>query len=123
MPASVTTLRTEVAELIDAAGLAEPLRTDVKLAVSEAVTNVVMHAYIDAERQGEVRLLAVMRGDRIDITVADDGRGMMPRLDSPGLGVGLPFIAQASDALDISPGERGGTVLRMSFRLPSGSPL
>lgn len=122
VPASVTALRLEVTELVDAAGIAEPLRTDVKLAVSEAVTNVVMHAYVDAERPGEVRLLAVMRADRVDITVADDGRGMMPRLDSPGLGVGLPFIAQASDVLDISSGDNGGTVLRMTFRFASVAP-
>lgn len=122
VPASVTALRLEVTELVDAAGIAEPLRTDVKLAVSEAVTNVVMHAYVDAERPGEVRLLAVMRADRVDITVADDGRGMMPRLDSPGLGVGLPFIARASDALDISSGDSGGTVLHMSFRFAAGAP-
>ncbi len=118
---SVTTLRAEVAELVDASGAGERLLTDVKLAVSEAVTNVVMHAYIGTERIGEVRLIALMYRDRVEITVSDDGRGMMPRLDSPGLGVGLPFIAQASDTLDIGPGDSGGTVLRMVFALQSST--
>ena len=42
---------------------------------------------------------------------------MMPRLDSPGLGVGLPLIADTTDTLDIDNSPRGGTVLRMTFRL------
>ena len=58
-----------------------------------------------------------VRDDEIRVVVSDDGLGMLPRLDSPGLGVGLPFIAETTDSLDIVSGEGGGTVLRMSFRL------
>ena len=86
-------MRAEVAEFVAAAGIDEPRLTGVKLAVSEAVTNVVMHAYVDAESPGEVRLVAALQGGCVIVTVADDGCGMVPRLDSPGLGVGLPFIA------------------------------
>jgi nitrate/nitrite-specific signal transduction histidine kinase len=53
----------------------------------------------------------------VHVTVSDDGVGMMPRLDSPGLGVGLPFIADTADTLDIDSIEGGGTQLRMSFRV------
>jgi nitrate/nitrite-specific signal transduction histidine kinase len=53
----------------------------------------------------------------VSVTVSDDGVGMMPRLDSPGLGVGLPFIADTADTLDIGSTEGGGTELRMSFRV------
>ena len=53
------------------------------------------------------------------MTVSDDGMGMAPRLDSPGLGVGLPFIADTADTLDIASSARGGTELRMSFQLPA----
>ena len=45
---------------------------------------------------------------------------MMPRLNSPGLGVGLPLIAGTADTLDIGNSPRGGTLLRMSFRVPPG---
>lgn len=111
-------LRSAVAEFVHAAGVRAPLIDAVKLAVSEAVTNAVMHAYVDAEEPGEVRVLSCLRGRSLHVLVSDDGVGMMPRLDSPGLGVGLPFIADTADTLDITSGEGGGTELRMSFRLP-----
>jgi anti-sigma regulatory factor (Ser/Thr protein kinase) len=117
VPSTVTALRTAVATFVTDAGLGEPLLTGVKLAVSEAVTNAVVHAYVDADQPGEVRLVARLDGDRVLVTVADDGCGMIPRLDSPGLGVGLPFIAHATDTLDIQHGDTGGTELRMSFRI------
>jgi len=118
VPSTVTALRGEVAAFVTAAGLGEPLLSGVKLAVSEAVTNAVMHAYVDATQPGEVRLLASLDGDRVHVTVSDDGCGMIPRLDSPGLGVGLPFIANTADTLDIGHSAGGGTELRMSFSVP-----
>jgi anti-sigma regulatory factor (Ser/Thr protein kinase) len=99
---------------------AVPASVPVLLAVSEAVTNAVMHAYLDADEPGEVRVVTCLRGATVYVTVSDDGVGMMPRLDSPGLGVGLPFIADTADTLDIDSTEGGGTELRMSFRLAGG---
>ena len=121
VPSSVTAMRADVADFVTAAGIGEPLLTSVKLAVSEAVTNAVMHAYIGAEQPGEVRLDARVDEGRVLVTVADDGCGMAPRLDSPGLGVGLPFIAHTTDTLEIEPGDSGGTRLRMSFRIAVGA--
>ena len=115
VPSTVTALRGDVAAFVMAAGFGEPLLSGVKLAVSEAVTNAVIHAYADTE-PGEVRLLATFDGDIVQVTVSDDGRGMVPRLDSPGLGVGLPFIAHTTDTLDIGHSAGGGTELRMTFR-------
>jgi serine/threonine-protein kinase RsbW/stage II sporulation protein AB (anti-sigma F factor) len=117
VPSTVTMLRGEVAAFVTAAGLGEPLLSGVKLAVSEAVTNAVMHAYVDASQPGDVRLLACVDGDSVYVTVSDDGCGIVPRLDSPGLGVGLPFIANAADTLDIGHSAAGGTELRMSFHV------
>ena len=118
VPSTVTALRGEVAAFVTAAGFGEPLLSGVKLAVSEAVTNAVLHAYADTEQPGEVRLLASLDADGVQVTVSDDGRGMVPRLDSPGLGVGLPFIAHTADTLDIGHNAGGGTELRMTFRAP-----
>jgi anti-sigma regulatory factor (Ser/Thr protein kinase) len=117
VPSTVTALRAEVAAFIVAAGIDEPLLTGVKLAVSEAVTNAVVHAYANVEHPGEVRLVVGLREGHVHVTVSDDGCGMMPRLDSPGLGVGLPFIAHTADTLDIGQRAGGGTELRMSFRI------
>ena len=116
IPSSVTALRSDVAAFAAAAGIDDPLLSQIKLAVSEAVTNVVMHAYLGAEDAGEVRLHAQICDGELAVTVADDGRGMVPRLDSPGLGVGLPFIAHLADTLDILHGANGGTQVRMTFQ-------
>ena len=51
------------------------------------------------------------------MTVTDEGRGMLPRTDSPGLGLGLGLIARLTDELEISsPGGRG-TEICVSFAL------
>ena len=47
----------------------------------------------------------------------DHGRGMMPRADSPGLGVGLPLMASLSESLELSNRADGGTEVRMAFLL------
>lgn len=117
IPASVTALRHGVGDFAAGAGVGDPVLTGVKLAVSEAVTNAVVHAYVDAAAPGEVRVRACVRDGVLRVTVADDGCGMVPRLDSPGLGVGLPFIAHIADTLDIDSGDAGGTELRMTFEL------
>lgn len=122
VPASVPTLRAAVADFIAAAGVREPQLAAVKLAVSEAVTNAVVHAYADAPTPGDVRVITYMSDDTLHVTVSDDGAGMMPRLDSPGLGVGLPFIAETADTLDIGHTDAGGTELRMSFRVNPRAP-
>lgn len=122
VPASVPVLRAAVAEFILAAGVRGNHVDAVKLAVSEAVTNAVMHAYVDADEPGEVHVATCLRDGTVFVTVSDDGMGMTPRLDSPGLGVGLPFIADTADTLDIASGDGGGTELRMSFQLSCSSP-
>ena len=121
VPASVPVLRGEIADFALGAGVGEPLLSSIKLAVSEAVTNAVLHAYVGGDR-GAVRMAASLDDDRLLVYVCDDGGGMMPRLDSPGLGVGLPFIADAADSLDISSSARGGTRLRMMFALRPPAP-
>ena len=124
VPSSVPALRGAIAEFIIAAGVREPLLTSVKLAVSEAVTNSVLHAYVGAVRPGAVRVAAWLEKDMLLVEVSDDGGGVMPRLDSPGLGVGLPFIADTADTLDISSSPRGGAQLRMTFALaPAVRPM
>lgn len=117
IPASVPALRSEVAAFVTDAGIGEPLLTAVKLAVSEAVTNAVLHAYVGAATPGAVRVAAWLERDSLLVEVSDDGGGMMPRLDSPGLGVGLPFIADTADTLDIGSSPAGGAQLRMTFAL------
>ena len=88
----------------------------IALAVSEAVTNAVVHAYVDELRQGAVEVVAERHpGDGLEIHVCDEGRGMMPRSDSPGLGVGLPLVAKLAQRFRVESRPSGGTAVSMVF--------
>jgi anti-sigma regulatory factor (Ser/Thr protein kinase) len=91
----------------------------VRLAVTEAVTNAVVHAYRhcgETEAPGRIRVALNLKEDAACVIVADDGLGMAPNPSSPGLGLGLSLIASMCDELEID--ERGsGTRVRMRFAL------
>ena len=88
----------------------------VDLAVSEAVTNVVVHAYRHTDGHGEVILdMRNHGGDGLEVAVTDHGLGMAPRPDSPGLGLGMPLIAQMTEHFEVTSSESGGTRVVMRF--------
>jgi anti-sigma regulatory factor (Ser/Thr protein kinase) len=106
--------RREVVAYARAHGAVDP--DAIALAVSEALTNAVVHAYIDAPAPGEVEVVAKRHpDDGIEISVCDDGRGMLPRRDSPGLGVGLPLVAKLAQRFRIDTRPSGGTAISMLF--------
>ena len=89
---------------------------DVLLAVSEIVTNCVVHGY--RERPGgEVAIEARYTDRKLMLSIADRGGGMAPRTDSPGLGMGLPLVGRIAERVDITAPPDGGTVVRMCFDL------
>jgi anti-sigma regulatory factor (Ser/Thr protein kinase) len=62
--------------------------------------------------------VTVREREWIDVRVADDGSGMAPRDDSPGLGLGLPLIRHLADQFDHRRTPGGdGTEVWMRFRL------
>jgi serine/threonine-protein kinase RsbW len=114
-PASCGRARHEICAALQGRGIDTAA---VALAVSEAVSNAVLHAYRDrdgptAEQRVDVLLTADVEG--VWVVVADEGVGMSPRDDSPGLGLGLSVIARLSDELLIVQGETG-TRLHIRFR-------
>ncbi len=114
---NVAPIRHAVVELAMRHGAPEPVRTDVALAVGEACANVVVHAYPPGD-VGPLVVHAEVNDGRLSIAVVDQGQGMTPRPDSPGLGLGLPLIANLADNLEIRDGPDGqGTELVMSFGL------
>ena len=117
MPEAVPELRGALVDFARRAGASAFVLDQIRLAVSEAVTNVVNHAYVDAAQPGPVRVAAHVEDATVNVLVADEGRGMVPRLDSPGLGLGLALIAHAADHLDVHDGDPIGTQLRMTFAL------
>jgi anti-sigma regulatory factor (Ser/Thr protein kinase) len=94
---------------MDAEGIA-----DVRLAVTEAATYAVIHAY--AKASGELRVTAVMQNGELAIVIADTGP--VEQDDSPGLGLGLSIIASVAARLAII-SHPGGTEIHMAFPCPN----
>lgn len=116
VPDAVAQARAALTDFTRAAG-ADPERLEaVRLAASEAVTNAVMHAYQDGER-GTVQVSASYVENEVWLLVADAGKGLRPRANSPGLGLGLALIAQLADEFQILSRGSGGTELRLRFKL------
>jgi anti-sigma regulatory factor (Ser/Thr protein kinase) len=112
---NVAVVRHAFGGLGEAYDVGDQTLSDIKLAVTEACTNVVVHAYPDGE--GPMAVSAVVLDDALRITVADDGHGLLPRPDSPGLGLGLPLIASLAATLELGSGDGQRTEVRMTFPL------
>src|SRR4051812_42552402 len=112
-------MRREVAAYAQRAGLDADGVADVRLAVSEAATNAVVHGYRDS-RDGELNVVAYVADEELVVIVADAGVGLAPRPDSPGLGLGMPLMASVTSRFRVV--SRGpGTEVHMAFMLPNGA--
>jgi anti-sigma regulatory factor (Ser/Thr protein kinase) len=103
-PESVVVARQAVRGIVDALGWSEERRTDVSIAVTEACTNAVLHAYPDG-------------GGELVVTVRDHGRGISPRVPSPvaGLGLGMPLMMAICDEVSFASNGEGTTEVRLVF--------
>ncbi len=113
-PQNVVYIRHVVAELAAGQGLPQDVVDDVKLAVTEACTNVVRHAY-DSE-DGQLDVSVEPQDAELTITITDRGRGLRPSPNSDGCGLGLPLMAALASALEFEPAGEQGSRVRMSFR-------
>jgi anti-sigma regulatory factor (Ser/Thr protein kinase) len=111
---SIPRARDAVVEFAHAAGLAGAELDALRLALTEAVTNAVLHGF-DATA-GSVQVTAALAGGELWVLVADDGCGFLhARRGSRGMGWGLALIADACEDFEIAERAGGGTELRMSF--------
>ncbi len=100
---------------------------EIKVAVSEAVANAVVHAY--EGNAGVVTVTALLYPDRLEVTVEDAGKGIpdLERALAPGetsdperLGLGFLFIRSFMDDVEVTSAPGRGTRVRMVKFLPSG---
>lgn len=115
-PLGVRALRHEMAGIAKDCGMDAEGVADVRLAVTEAATNAVIHAY--AEADGELRVTAAVQDGELAIVIGDTGPGLVEGRDSPGLGLGLSIIATVAERLKIV-NRSGGTEIHMAFPCPN----
>jgi anti-sigma regulatory factor (Ser/Thr protein kinase) len=114
-PGSVTEARKMVGEYAEAGGAN---RVDVELAVAEAVTNAVVHAFVGRDN-GVITVRAELDGpNELLVEVGDNGSGITTPARSPRAGFGLPIIGAVTDSVEIHTGDRG---TRLEMRFPRAS--
>ncbi len=109
--------RAAITDFARAAGAGPEQLEEVRLAVSEALTNVVRYAY--SWRTGHIYLTARVAADELWILIADNGCGIHAGRDSGGLGLGLALISHLTDGFSVVERSLGGTELRLRFALPA----
>jgi serine/threonine-protein kinase RsbW len=113
---NVAVVRHAFGGFAEALAVDEQTLADIKLAVTEACTNVVIHAY-ERDDIGDLEVDATIDDERLTVVIRDNGRGIVPRPDSPGLGLGLPLIATLAETLELGKDSAEHTEVRMTFRL------
>jgi anti-sigma regulatory factor (Ser/Thr protein kinase) len=117
VPASVGAARRVVRQVAGHHLAADQDRDAVALCVSEAVSNVVVHAYRGLTLPGRVELQANRADDFLCVWVRDRGRGFLPSRESPGLGLGLPLMASLAERFEVNRRDGGGTEIALAFTL------
>jgi anti-sigma regulatory factor (Ser/Thr protein kinase) len=114
---SVTLVRAVIRTLARAANLDRTLVDDLRMAVSEACNNVVLHAY--PASPGPLIVSIAIRADTVEAVVRDRGAGMRPGCGrNRGLGLGVSVITTLSDRAEFESNADSGTEVRMMFRRP-----
>jgi serine/threonine-protein kinase RsbW len=116
LPENVAAARRAALEAAQRAGADRDALDAIRIAVSEAVSNVVVHGYRGAP-DGIFTLAVQAEDGHLQVTVRDEGCGMSPRTDSPGAGLGLPLIARLAATVAVTSPPDGGTEVAMTFPL------
>jgi anti-sigma regulatory factor (Ser/Thr protein kinase) len=113
-PENVSVIRHVLGAFAESLRLPDDLVEDLRLAVTEACTNVVRHAYPPNE-PGPVEIAIEPLEEYVSVTVSDHGRGIGTSSDTTGPGLGLPLIAAIADDVDLQPVPGGGSRVAMTF--------
>lgn len=117
-PASLAISRSRLRQWLAAAGVDQESCADVLLAVGEAAANATEHAVIDAPNEVRITVTAALTGNRLALTVFDDGR-WKPAPAAPGYrGHGIPLINALVDAVELRTTPNGTTVAMLKELQP-----
>jgi serine/threonine-protein kinase RsbW len=118
---NIAIVRHALGGLGDAVAIPQHKLDDINIAVSEACANVVLHAYPPG-REGEMEIAASIGEGELTVAVRDWGRGIRPRADSPGLGLGLSMIAALAEEVQLGHDSEQHSEVRMIFTLNGAGP-
>ncbi|HEV2772755.1 MAG TPA: ATP-binding protein, partial [Thermoleophilaceae bacterium] len=122
VPSAVGQMRRRAAAFASAVGAPEEMAHAVALAVSETVSNAVIHAYAGRE-PGRVSVSCRADRERLVVEVIDEGPGVAARDDSPGVGHGLAMVGALAQTLEVASRADGpGTAVTMSFAAAAAQP-
>src|SRR3954447_19813006 len=113
-PENVAVIRHVLGAFAEALQLPDSLVEDLRLAGTEACTNVVRHAYAPAS-PGPVEISLRPEDDVVKVVVGDHGRGVGTSADATGPGLGLPLIAAVADEVELEPAPGGRSRVAMTF--------
>jgi serine/threonine-protein kinase RsbW len=113
-PENVSVIRHVLGAFAEALRLPDELIEDLRLAVTEACTNVVRHAY-PIDQPGAVEISFQPLEESVSVVVSDHGRGIGTSSDTTGPGLGLPLIAAIADEVEFQPVPGGGSRVAMTF--------
>ena len=111
-PLGVRRLRRDISALAAECGMDAERLADVRLAVTEAATNAVVHAYDASE--GDLSVRAGVREGELEIVIADSGPGVGAGRGSRGAGFGLALVASLASRFNIR-SRPSGTEIHMAF--------
>mgnify|MGYP000971264619 CR=1 FL=1 len=100
--------------------------SDIKTAVSEAVTNCIVHAYEKGEE--DIELACSIDGDTVHITVSDTGVGISDiekarqpffttKPEDERSGMGFTLMETFMDNLEVLPNQPLGVIVKMSKKI------
>jgi len=116
-PQNLALIRLALAGVAANAGAPREVVSDLKLAVTEACTNVIQHAYGGDASAGEIVVRYTIERGMVAVEVEDSGSGFeldapTPAEDRNGGGNGLMIIRVLTDELSVS---SAGTGTRVAF--------
>jgi serine/threonine-protein kinase RsbW len=116
---NLTLVRQVLGGVAEAEGWTAALLMDIRLAVTEACSNVVAHAYPSAPN-GLIRVSVIAYPHQITVSVRDSGIGIVPRMNAcpRGLGLGLQLIVALTTEVRIQSVPDESTDVTMIFTSP-----
>jgi serine/threonine-protein kinase RsbW len=119
VPERVPSARGAITRLCEDLEIEEDVAGHIRLAVTEACTNCVLHAYEDESRpESTFALEARIEDDDLLVVVRDGGAGITAgRSPRAGIGLGLRLMRQSATSMDVVSRPGGGTCVAMRFAM------